>query len=97
MYQMIIPSGLSRQRYISGYAALNLRAPEGTSGDWHFLNNFYATSIENVKEVIFVAGDGEGTHVNTNHIYGEYGIYCCLDNLKPEFDFEGDCEIKSVN
>jgi hypothetical protein len=27
--------------------------------------------------------------VNTNHIYGEYGIYCCLDNLKPEFDFEG--------
>jgi len=40
MHQIIIPGNLSEARYISGIHALNLPAPEGTSGDWHFLNVF---------------------------------------------------------
>jgi hypothetical protein len=79
MYQMIIPDDLSETRYISGMAALNLPTPEGTSGDWHFLNLFFREDRARIRR-IFVAGEGE--KINTNHIFGSYGIYRCEESLK---------------
>jgi hypothetical protein len=76
-YQPAIPDGLSICRYISGKAALNLPAPEGTSGDWHFFGYFYSSKP---GYTVYIAGDGES--VNTNHIYGDYGVYNCSDGLK---------------
>ena len=79
MYQMSIPDDLSKTRYISGIAALNLPAPEETSGDWHFLNVFFRKDQTRIRE-IYIAGDnGE---VNTNQIFGDYGIYECSEALK---------------
>ena len=51
MYQMFIPADLSEERYISGMEALNLPAPEGTSGDWHFVNVFYTKKQEKISRV----------------------------------------------
>jgi hypothetical protein len=76
-YQVYIPGDLSEKRYISGMAALNLPAPEGTSGDWHFLNLFYRKRRENVD---FIAG--ENGVVDTNPIFDKYGIYFCGKALK---------------
>jgi len=78
MYQIIIPDGLSKKRYITGIHALNLPAPEGTSGDWHFINAFYRDC--QTSEHVILAGDGES--LNTNHIYGYYGIYMCNKALE---------------
>lgn len=74
--QNIIPCDLSPERYISGMAALNLPAPEGTSGDWHFLNLFY----NNKPREVFIAGE-KGV-VDTRHIYGTYGVYECSNALR---------------
>lgn len=76
-YQIKILGNLSENRYISGMAALNLPAPEGTSGDWHFLNVFFRD--EKTSKVATVAGDGE--EINTNHIFKNYGIYQCDEAL----------------
>lgn len=87
LYQIKIPAGLSESRYISGMAALNLPAPEGTSGDWHFLNVFYRDT-ENVTAVTLA---GEGEQINTNHIFKDYGIYRCNEALeKRGLKAEGD-------
>lgn len=60
----------SRQRYISGLYALNLPAPEGTSGDWHDV--FYsAPSARRTRQIQLGGSDW----VNTNHIYNDFGIY----------------------
>jgi hypothetical protein len=74
--QIIIPGNLSEKRYISGISALNLPAPEGTSGDWHFYNHFFRYKKERSAVIA-----GEGETVNTNHIYGTFGIYDCADAL----------------
>lgn len=66
--------------YISGKHALNLPAPEGTSGDWHMRAVFYDITGDNSSLSLLLAGDGET--LNTNHIYGSYGIYECTDAMK---------------
>ncbi|MCL1985433.1 MAG: type IV toxin-antitoxin system AbiEi family antitoxin domain-containing protein [Betaproteobacteria bacterium] len=78
--QRRIPGNLSEKRYISGMAALNLRAPENTSGDWHFGNVFYNREPQN--NAVTVAGEGE--ELNTNHIFRNYGIYDCTDILRGQ-------------
>jgi hypothetical protein len=77
VYQLLIPGDLSVNRYISGKAALNLPAPEGTSGDWHFFGYFYRSKP---GVIVYLAGDGEA--VNTNHIYGGFGVHDCTISLK---------------
>lgn len=71
--QLRIPGGLSPVRYISGFYALNLPAPEGTSGDWHFFGTFYRKSGKSGD--VLLAGEGE--QINTNAILSDYGIYRC--------------------
>lgn len=78
LFQLAIPDKLSMHRYISSFAALNLRPPEGTSGDWHFTNIFY--SFDPKPKTVYIAGEGE--RLNTNSILGEYGIYNCTQELK---------------
>jgi len=78
MYQIVIPDKLSEERYISGIHALNLPAPEGTSGDWHFINAFFRNS--ETSETVILAGKGE--EIDTNYIFGSYGIYMCNEALK---------------
>ena len=75
--QNIIPGDLSQDRYISGMAALNLPAPEDTSGDWHFMNLFYS---DDKPSEVFVAG--VNGRVDTRHIYGCYGVYECSSALR---------------
>ena len=55
-FQLIIPGGLSPERYISGFPALNLPSPEGTSGNWHFGGAFYRKKKD--AGTIFLAGEG---------------------------------------
>ena len=64
-------------RYVTGIYALNIQAPEGTSGDWHDV----FTWIEGYQpeRVILVGGDTE--EINTVPIYGSLGIYEGLGNL----------------
>lgn len=69
----------SEKRYISGNAALNLPAPEGTSGDWHFFATFMMFADKQPPDQIFLAG--EGTKVNTNRVFGSYGVYECTQAL----------------
>ena len=85
-FQLTIPDGLSPQRYISGLQALNLPAPEGTSGDWHFWSSFYCRKKD--AYAVFLAGEGE--KVNTNPIFTDYGIYQCDEALtRRGLKFEG--------
>jgi hypothetical protein len=73
--------------YITGKEALNLEPPEGTSGDWHFSSVFF--DVSDSTRVVSRAGDGET--VNTNHIYGQYGIYECSSVLrKYGLSFNGE-------
>jgi hypothetical protein len=59
--------------YISGMYALNICAPEDeTGGDWHG-DIFYWHEGAERERVITLAGDG--TPMNTNPIYGDYGVY----------------------
>ena len=67
-------------RYITGIPALNLPAPEGTSGDWHFSTAFYDPTESDEHMEVELAGDGG--IINTSHIYGQYGIYECSTTLK---------------
>lgn len=76
-HQVIIPDRLSKERYISGIHALNLPAPEDTSGDWHFSNVFY-----HEEDGVTVNLAGKGEEIDTNFIFGNYGIYLCNDALK---------------
>lgn len=72
--QVLIPPTTPTQ-YITGIPALNLPAPEGTTGDWHFISTFYAVNKSGKKLDLQLAGDGQV--LDTNHIYGSYGIYEC--------------------
>lgn len=69
----------SLSRYITGMAALNLQAPEGTSGDWHFTNVYYAPAA---GDTISLQLAGEGETINTNNIYGDYGVYECSTTMR---------------
>ncbi|MDA8337309.1 MAG: hypothetical protein M0Z41_20370 [Peptococcaceae bacterium] len=63
-------------RYITGIPALNLPAPEGTTGDWHWSTVFY-NATDNNRHAIPLQLAGEGESLDTRHIYGQYGIYEC--------------------
>jgi hypothetical protein len=53
--------------YISGLHSLNLDLKDGTGFDWHFMNYW----IDGVMPIKLY---GEGQEINTNPIYGYYGI-----------------------
>ena len=72
--QTTIPE-TSTTRYISDKPALNIPAPEDTTGDWHFDNMFFDVSGTGKPLPLLLAGEGE--KLNTNHIYGDYGIHEC--------------------
>lgn len=74
-HQVRIPDDLDKDRYISGKAALNLPAPEETSGDWHFINTFYT---DRPKEVFIAGRNGK---VDTNAVWGNFGVYPCKQAL----------------
>ena len=61
--------------YITDKPALNIPAPEDTTGDWHFDNMFFDVLGGGDPLPLRLAGDGE--EINTNHIYGSYGIHEC--------------------
>lgn len=61
----------SPTRYISGLYALNVRAPEGTTGDWHDVYHWRA-GIDNPRKVTLA---GDGTEIDTNPIWGNFGVY----------------------
>ena len=61
--------------YITDKPALNIPAPEDTTGDWHFDNMFFDVLGEGQPLPLELAGEGEA--LNTNHIYGSYGIHEC--------------------
>jgi hypothetical protein len=63
--------------YLTGMAALNIPAPEGTGGDWHRTSIF-----GNPKLRLPVAGDVPNALVDTNPILGSYGIHECSDELR---------------
>lgn len=67
----------SKTRYLTGACALNIPAPERTTGDWHFQNVFFVS-----PQPAQIAGDGPDTLVNTNPIFGAYGIHECSDVLR---------------
>ncbi len=60
--------------YITGIPALNLPAPEGTTGDWHWSTVFY-NATDNNRPAIPLQLAGESEPLDTRHIYGQYGIY----------------------
>jgi hypothetical protein len=66
----------SRQRYLSGIAALNLIAPEGT-GDWHMIEIFFRPHKN--RAVTFIAGEGCAT--NTIPFLGDAGVFDCTSVL----------------
>ena len=72
--QVTIPK-TSPTRYISDKPALNIPAPEDTTGDWHFDNMFFDVTGEGEPLPLELAGEGES--LNTNHIFGSYGIHEC--------------------
>ena len=67
--QLEIPP-TTRERYITGIYALNIEAPEDTSGDWHDVFHWLEGRTE--RHPIMCGGTDE---VNTNHIYGDLGVY----------------------
>lgn len=66
--------------YLTGMSALNIPAPEGTTGDWHFEESFWGRG--NIIPKIFVAGEGRA--LNTNPIWGTLGIYDCSHILRAK-------------
>lgn len=53
--------------YISGLHSLNLDLEDGTGFDWHFTNYWKGGNIP-------IKLYGEGKEINTNHIFGYYGV-----------------------
>ena len=72
--QVTIPK-TSPAHYISDKPALNIPAPEDTTGDWHFDNMFFDVTGEGEPLPLILTGEGES--LNTNHIFGSYGIHEC--------------------
>lgn len=53
--------------YISGLHSLNLDLKYGTGHDWHFMNYWVGGKVP-------VKLYGKGQEIDTNHIYGYYGV-----------------------
>lgn len=66
--------------YFTGMTALNIPAPEGTTGDWHFEESFFGRG--NIRPKFFVAGEGRA--LNSNPIWGALGIYDCSYILRAK-------------
>lgn len=66
--------------YLTGLPALSLPAPEGTTGDSNFMSVFYDINKSGKKLNLQLAGEAQV--LNTNHIYGEYGIYECSEGMR---------------
>ena len=73
--QVEIPA-TTPERYITGIYALNVQAPEGTSGDWHDV--FHRREGVDEPDEVMLGGTAE---VDTNHIYADLGIYEGRDSL----------------
>lgn len=67
--QIEIPSTDS-EHYITGLYALNVQAPEGTSGDWHDVFH-WQEGYNNPPQVTL----GGSTEINTTPVYGGWGVY----------------------
>ena len=67
----------SPTRYLTGMVALNIPAPEGTGGDWHFWGIFDSPRFPDNLTLA-----GEGLEWNTNALFGDYGIHECSDFLR---------------
>ncbi len=67
-------------RYLTAMTALNIPAPEGTTGDWHFEESFFGR--KSILPKFFVAGENDT--LNTNTIFGDFGIYECSDILRAK-------------
>ena len=74
-YKQITILPTSPTHYISDKLALNIPSPEDTTGDWHFDNMFFDVTGEGEPLPLELAGEGEA--LNTNHIFGSYGIHEC--------------------
>lgn len=61
----------SKEKYISGYYALNIPAPEGTTGDWH--DPFHW--IDGVDRPKTVTLAGKGMEIDTNDVFQDFGVY----------------------
>ena len=87
----------SSTRYITDKPALNIPAPEDTTGDWHFDNMFFNVTGDGKPQELLLAGDGEA--LNTNHIFGSYGIHeCSAALIKRGINLpEGMTEVWSAN
>ena len=94
--QTTIPE-TSITHYITDLPALNIPAPEDTTGDWHFDNMFFDVTGEGQPLALKMAGEGES--LNTNHIYGTYGIHeCSAALIKRGINLpEGMTEVWSAN
>lgn len=58
------------EHYITGLYALNVQAPEGTSGDWHDVFH-WQKDYDNPPRVTL----GGSAEVDTTPIYGGWGVY----------------------
>ena len=74
-YQVAIPP-TDREHYITGVYALNVSAPEGTTGDWHDVFHWQANSER--PRTVTLGGSGD---TDTNAIYGDLGVYEGRDRL----------------
>lgn len=73
--QVAIPP-TDRRRYITGVFALNVRPPEGTTGDWHDV--FHWRDGVDRPRVVQVAGV---TVADTHALFGDFGVYEGRDRL----------------
>ncbi|MHB1287668.1 MAG: hypothetical protein ACYCYP_14170 [Leptospirales bacterium] len=64
-------------RYLTGFVALNIPAPEKTGGDWHFWGIFDSPRFPDNLSLA-----GEGLEWNTNSVFGDYGIHECSEELR---------------
>lgn len=67
----------TRRRFLTAKTALNIPSKEGT-GDWHFFETFLGSSKTLPKDY-FIAGENIE---DTNHIFGNQGIFECSKLLK---------------
>lgn len=64
------------EHYITGLYALNVQAPEGTSGDWHDV--FHWQEGYDIPPRVTLGGS---TEIDTTPIYGGWGVYEGKDRL----------------
>lgn len=67
---VVIPP-ITRRRYLSFHAALNLRIPEELTGDWHFHMTLYSPADD---PPVMARLAGEGMDVDTTPSFGSRGV-----------------------